>query len=183
MFLIVGLGNPGRSYRYTRHNVGFMVIDRLREQETRFGFPEWKPDKKFQAELSGTQIDNEKIILAKPMTYMNESGVAVQKIASYYQIPRDRIIVIHDDKDLDLGTIRVQTDRGHAGHNGVKSIFQHIGQDGVIRIRVGIKSTNERKMRDVPKFVLGKFGFFERGQVEQMLDLTVRRIMELIRES
>lgn len=180
MFLVVGLGNPGKKYEKTRHNIGFMALDLLRESEGFFEFSEWKEDKKFKAEVSGATINAKKIILAKPTTFMNNSGESVQKIASYYQVPRENIIVVHDDKDINLGEIKVQSGRGHAGHNGIKSIFEHVGDENITRIRVGIKAKNDRKMQNVPKFVLGKFGIFERAVLNNTLQKAKTEILNLV---
>jgi peptidyl-tRNA hydrolase, PTH1 family len=177
MYLIVGLGNPGKKYEHTRHNVGFMVLDRLRERHIRFEFPDWREDKKFQADITGSLLHNQKIILAKPTTFMNNSGEAVRNIASYYQIPSDKIIIVHDDKDINLGEVRVQKDRGDAGHNGVRSIFKYIDKTDSVRIRVGIKNKKEKKMADISKFVLGKFGLFERKTLDQSIDIAVEKII------
>jgi len=177
MKLIVGLGNPGKRYEKTRHNVGFMILNALREKLDSSG---WSLSKKFNAETSGLTVNGEKIILAKPMTFMNASGQAVQMIAHFYKItPRD-IIVVHDDKDLKLGDIRIQEDRSHAGHNGIKSIIEHIGTQKFTRVRIGVASENEKKMRDTSKFVLSKFGYFERKKVEEVVKRSVEEIEKLI---
>ena len=182
MKLVVGLGNPGKRYEKTRHNVGFMILDGLRNRLVEEGceINEWELSKKFNAELSGCQIKDEKIILAKPMTFMNASGQTVQLIAHYYKIPVRDIIVIHDDKDLNLGVVKVQSDRGHAGHNGVRSIVDHIGSQKFNRVRVGIASQNDRKMQDISKFVLKKFGLLERKVVEKTIIEATNKLLKLI---
>lgn len=156
MKLIVGLGNPGSEYAKTRHNVGFMIIDTLGSN--------WKLDKKFQAELSETTINNQKVLLAKPQTFMNLSGEAVQKIAGFYKIDPADVIVIYDDIDLQFGKLRVRHGGGSGGHNGIKSIFQHLG-DGFIRFRVGVGNETLKNPIATDKFVLAPFSSEEQGSM------------------
>ena len=176
MKLIVGLGNPGRKYAGTRHNV-----DALRQKlaET-YSTPEWQLSKKFNADVCGTTIGGKKIILAKPMTFMNASGQATQLIAAFYKLtPRD-IIVVHDEKDLPLGEIRHQFDRGAAGHNGVRSIMEYIGTPAFDRIRVGVASDNPKRMQDTASFVLSNFGILERKKIKLAVGESVEKILKLI---
>lgn len=180
MKLIIGLGNPGKKYANTRHNLGFMAVAALHEALKAYGINDWELSKKFNAEVSGCTVHNEKIVLAKPMTFMNDSGQAVQLLMRYYKIPPRYLIVAHDDKDLPLGAIKVQTDRGHAGHNGVASIIEHIGAQDFTRIRLGIASENTKKMTDVADFVLSKFGLLERRRVEEVIKSGVKEIMKKI---
>jgi len=176
MKLIVGLGNPGKKYERTRHNVGFMILDALHGELSKYGINSWELSKKFNAQICGCTINGQKIILAKPMTYMNQSGEAIQLIMHYYKITREDLIVVHDDKDILLGKIKIQEDKNNAGHNGIKSIIEHIGTKNFIRVRVGVASENERKMKDVSKFVLSKFGVFERKKVENTIQIAVKEI-------
>lgn len=181
MKLIVGLGNPGKRYIKTRHNVGFMVLDALQKGLDEYKIGKWELSKKFNAEICGVTVShNDKIILAKPLTFMNESGIAVQLIAHFYQMTHRDIIIVHDDKDIALGEIKIQTDRSSAGHNGVESIITHIGTQDFIRVRVGIKKANERGMQDTAKFVLSKFGIFERKKVDEVIKRSVEEIKKLI---
>ncbi|MBU0661156.1 aminoacyl-tRNA hydrolase [Patescibacteria group bacterium] len=168
MRLIVGLGNPGKSYEKTRHNVGFMILDALHHDLAAHNINNWELSKKFNAQIAGCSIAGEKIILIKPMTFMNRSGESVGLIAQYYKIIPEEIVVIQDDKDIPLGEYKVQTDRGHAGHNGIKSIMQHIGTKNFTRFRVGVASSNTRKMHDMSKFVLGNFGLFEKRTLDSV---------------
>lgn len=181
MKLIVGLGNPGKQYEKTRHNVGFMVLDALQKELGEYKINKWETSKKFNAEICGVTVShNDKVILAKPLTFMNDSGVAVQLIAHFYQLSHRDVIVVHDDKDILLGEIKVQTDRSSAGHNGVQSIIEHIGTQDFTRVRVGIKREGERGMRDTAKFVLSKFGLFERKKVDDVIKRSVEEIKKLI---
>ncbi len=180
MKLIIGLGNPGKTYEKTRHNVGFMVLDKLREDLQEYNIGNWELSKKFNAEICGCNIKGEKIILAKPMTFMNESGQSVQLIAHFYKINARDIVIVHDEKDLGLGDIRTQEGKSSAGHNGVQSIIDHVGTQKFTRVRIGVASENERRMRDTAKFVLSKFGLFEKKKVEEVINRSVEGIIKLI---
>lgn len=174
MKLVVGLGNPGKQYAKTRHNIGFMVLDTLHDGP-------WELSKKFNGEISTQTINEQKILLVKPMTFMNDSGQAVALIAHFYKLHPSDIIVVHDDKDLPLGEIRVQTDRGHAGHNGVRSIIECLGSKAFTRIRMGIASTEKKKMDDTAAFVLSKFSLIEKRAVKTMIDRAITEITQLIK--
>ncbi len=133
MWLIVGLGNPGEEYAATRHNVGFMVLDSLQKH---FKGPA-DFEKRFHGFCSKTSLVNQDAILLKPQTFMNRSGASVQAAASFYKIPPEQIIVIHDDLDLPFGQLRVKVGGGAGGHNGLKDIIRCLGGN-FIRIRMGI---------------------------------------------
>jgi PTH1 family peptidyl-tRNA hydrolase len=178
MKLIIGLGNPGKTYEKTRHNIGFMVVEALLKELS--GAVEFALSKKFNAEVAEVRAENERIIMVKPMTFMNASGEAVQLIMHFYKLTTRDLIVIHDDKDLKLGGIKIQTDRGDAGHNGVKSIIEMIGTKDFTRVRIGIASENKKKMRDTSEFVLGKFGLTERKKLKETITNVVTKIKEMI---
>lgn len=181
MRIIVGLGNPGKQYEKTRHNIGFMVLDALyKELGKTCDLNKWELSKKFNAEICGCSTNNHKIILIKPMTFMNRSGETVQLIMHYYKTDIENLIVVHDDKDIKLGEIKIQVDRGDGGHNGIKSIVEHLGTKNFTRIRVGIASENEKKMNDTADFVLGKFGLFEKKKVEETIKKSVEEIKKLV---
>ena len=131
--LIVGLGNPGRQYRYTRHNVGFMVMDRLADR-IKGSFTRLQ----FRALVIDTHYEGKHLILAKPQTYMNESGRSVDSLVRFYKIPLTAVLVVHDDADLSLGTIRIRPDGGSAGQKGVESIIDRLGTQDFPRLRIGI---------------------------------------------
>lgn len=138
MKLIVGLGNPGEKYTRTRHNVGFMVMDAIASQ---IG-GNFSHDEKFESQMSEVEIANDKIKLVKPQTFMNESGRAVSKIKSFWKIADEDIIIIHDDVDLEFGKIRIQKGGSSAGHKGVQSIIDAIGED-FWRVRIGVGKSEE----------------------------------------
>ena len=131
--LIVGLGNPGLAYRHNRHNVGFMVADALAEK---LEIPLKRV--KFKAQIGNGKLEGIPIIIAKPLTFMNNSGEAVAPLVRYFKVPLERLLVIHDDMDLPLGTLRMRPSGGSAGHNGMLSIFDKLGTNAIPRLRVGI---------------------------------------------
>lgn len=181
MKLIVGLGNPGKQYAKTRHNIGFMVLDEFKKATaTEAQWSTWEVSKKCNAEISKGTFGNNSIILMKPLTYMNASGIAVQLAVSFYKISRSSIIVVHDDKDIPLGEIKTQTDRGPAGHNGVISIITELGTQNFTRLRVGIASADSKKMTNIPNFVLKKFSLLERRSVNQTIDDAVSALKKLL---
>ncbi len=140
MHLLAGLGNPGAKYAENRHNVGFMVVDEIHR---RFGFGPFRV--KFDGDLSEGSIDGNKVLLLKPMTFMNDSGKSVGATARFFKIPPSRIVVFHDELDLAPGKIRAKTGGGVAGHNGLKSIARHFSQD-FRRVRIGIGHPGERDL-------------------------------------
>ncbi len=170
MHLIVGLGNPGRQYERTRHNIGFMAVQALVLAGT------WKVEAKFEAEISTDKARG--LIFAKPQTYMNLSGQSVGTIARFYKIPAENVIVAQDDIDLPLGTIRIRKGGSAGGHNGIKSITEAIGAD-FVRIKFGV--SNPKYEKEAKDFVLGKFVADEVEEVEGMLE-KIPDIVETILE-
>lgn len=165
MILLVGLGNIGDEYENTRHNVGFVVADKMiREYNLSYD------TKKFHSEIFTGFINGAKIILIKPQTYMNKSGIAVSEVANFYKIPLEDIYVFQDDMDLELGKMKFKTGGSSAGHNGIKSIDEMIGKD-YHRIRIGIGRPKYNK--DVINFVLNKFTEDERVKLENICDRIV----------
>jgi PTH1 family peptidyl-tRNA hydrolase len=150
----MGLGNPGKKYENTWHNIGFWAIDEFWRENN---FPDFTFSKKFTASVSEKKWGNEKIILAKPQTYMNLSGKTAKALADFYKIDLKNLVVVHDDIDLLLGKMKISTDRGSAGHKGVESVFQEIGEKDFVRLRIGI-SPELKKTRKAQDFVLRKFG-------------------------
>lgn len=146
MKLIVGLGNPGNDYNNTRHNIGFMVVDKY------LGDVKFK--KKFNGLYYETIINGDKIIFLKPQTFMNNSGDCVSKFVNYYNIDSHDILVIHDDLDLNIGVCKFKINSSSGGHNGIKSIINYLGNNSFFRMKLGIKTD---KKNDIIDFVLGKF--------------------------
>ena len=148
--LIVGLGNPGLAYRHNRHNVGFMVADALADK---LEIPLKRV--KFKAQIGNGKLEDIPIIIAKPLTFMNNSGEAVAPLVRYFKVPLERLLVIHDDMDLPLGTLRMRPSGGSAGHNGMLSIFDKLGTNAIPRLRVGIGRPSGRM--DPADYVLQDF--------------------------
>ncbi len=163
MKLIVGLGNPGKEYNNTRHNIGFDVIDLLAEDLKITAFRE-----KFQGLIGETTIDDEKVFLLKPMTYMNLSGNSIKEVISFYKMdPVEDLIVIYDDMDLSLGQLRIKLKGSAGGHNGIKSIISHLGND-FYRIKCGIGKAKRRE--ETVNFVLGRFSKEEMEEVIPLME-------------
>ncbi len=133
MKVIVGLGNPGREYAQTKHNVGFMLVDALADK---LGIFNWQ--EKFDALIAEGRLGTEKILLVKPQTYMNDSGRAVGPLMNWYKLPTEALIVAHDDMDIPAGTIRIRKKGSAGGHNGIKSVLAHLGDEHFSRVRIGI---------------------------------------------
>lgn len=164
LLLIVGLGNIGAEYDNTRHNVGFMALDKY---QTTHDFSGWTTKKDLQAVICSANIGSTKVILAKPTTFMNNSGDAAQKIQKFYRVYNQNTIVVHDELDLDFGTIRTKTGGSSAGHNGIKSLSQHIGED-YGRIRIGIGPKTHEKM-DSADFVLQEFNKDQKEKLTKII--------------
>ena len=148
--LIVGLGNPGDKYFETKHNVGFMLVDKMcKELNLKF-----TADKIFQADIASTFLNGEKVYFAKPTTFMNESGKAVHALLTYYGLDIDDLLVIYDDLDMEVGKIRLRTKGSAGGHNGIKSIIKHIGTQEFKRVKIGIG--RPKNNMSVINHVLGK---------------------------
>ena len=171
--LIIGLGNPGAKYTKTRHNLGWQVINKL--QKTLPDFSNWQLNKKLEAEIASGQINHKKIILAKPQTFMNNSGRSVQKIAQYYKIKPAAIGIVYDDLDLPLGNIRIKNQGSAGGHKGVQSVIDYLKTDKFIHYRLGTQPAGGQKVPS-EKLVLKKFGLLERTAVKKMIKEAVEKI-------
>jgi len=172
-WLIAGLGNPGRKYAKTRHNIGFMVIDRLAEK-----FNVSLNQKKFDNFFGLGEIDNVKVILTEPLAFMNRSGPPVLQLAKYYKLTFDHVLVIHDDIDILFGNIKIKAKGGHGGHNGIRSIIGSSGSNEFPRIRIGIGRPDTHM--DVTDHVLGKFAKDETGLLESVLTSAAEAAQEII---
>ena len=173
MIIIIGLGNPGKKFEHTRHNVGFMAVDAFAKINN---FPEFKLSKKFSSLISEEIIAEQKILLAKPQTFMNESGKAVRAITKPYTInPKPLLVIIHDDIDLPVGKIKIIKERGSAGHKGVESIIKSIGNDGLIRFRIGISPYSKPDLEQIKakNVVLKKFSKEEQKSIDKTIQNTV----------
>jgi peptidyl-tRNA hydrolase, PTH1 family len=173
--LVVGLGNPGREYADTRHNLGWRVVEGLAARERL----SWKNQSAFTSEVARwDRPDHRPVLLAKPLTYMNESGQAVRSLANFYKVPNASIAVVYDDLTITLGLMKVSDHGSAGGHNGVASLLEHLG-DGFIRYRLGIGPKTPPQM-DLKDFVLGKFTAEQTQIVEQQLPSYIAGLALLI---
>ncbi|RIK18044.1 MAG: aminoacyl-tRNA hydrolase [Anaerolineae bacterium] len=172
-FLIVGLGNPGRAHLYNRHNVGFMVADRL---ATRHGIELKRVQNK--AIVGSGRIADRPVIVAKPQTFMNLSGEAIGPLVNYYKIPQRNILVVYDELDIPFAVIRLREKGGAGGHNGMRSLIQHLGND-FARMRMGIGRPPGRM--DPAAFVLQDFGREELPLLSEMLSTAVEAVESFVR--
>lgn len=179
MIIIVGLGNPGEKYEKTRHNIGFLTVNSL--QLTVNKFSDWRKKGEFQTEISQGKIDDKKVILAKPLTFMNLSGKSVKLLTKTYNLEPKNLIIIHDDIDLPLGKIKITAGRGAAGHKGVESIIKAINSKNFIRFRIGIQP-KIGKPKNPEDFVLEKFNKGEEKAVREAIKRTVEAVEATINE-
>ena len=163
MRLFVGLGNPGTKYQGNRHNIGFMVVDEIAR---RHGFAPWR--RRFQGETSEGTLDRERVVLLKPATYMNESGNAVQEAANFFKLGESDVVVFHDEIELPPAKVRVKVGGGIAGHNGLRSISAHIGNE-YRRVRLGVGHPGVKDLVHI--HVLNDFAKSERPWVEALIDV------------
>jgi len=179
MYLIVGLGNPGDKFTHTRHNLGFEVVDELRRK---LDLPQFTKEDKFKAEVS----KNGEIVLVKPQTFMNLSGMAVGPIAQYFKIPVEKIIIIHDELDLPVGHIKLRIGGSDAGHHGVESVIKMLGDEKFIRVRLGISTwhaiSGEHKHASfqAEKFVTEAFIPGEKSKVKAMIKRAVKAVEAIL---
>jgi len=172
-WLVVGLGNPGLQYEKTRHNVGFMSVDLFAKKEG-FSFNKHKMD----AVLGECKLKDMRILVVKPETYMNNSGKAVLKISSFYKIPIDRIIVIHDDISLDVGKIRMRRKGSDGGQRGMRDIIELMGNSDIMRIKIGV-GAKPHPDYDLKDWVLGKFPENQKEDLQKALDNSVSALNEI----
>src|SRR4030042_7147554 len=180
MKLIVGLGNPGEKYETTRHNLGFAILDRLLNDVKSVGQSKWEDNPKLKSEIfildwQGKREEGEKIILAKPKTYMNNSGMALSLISSFYKINTSDIWIVHDELDLPLGAMKIRFGGSGAGHHGVDSIIKALGTDKFWRFRMGIgisknhEKTARHKFKNTADFVLDRFTTHDTRTVKHLV--------------
>jgi PTH1 family peptidyl-tRNA hydrolase len=170
--LIVGLGNPGNEYKVTRHNIGFLVVDYL-SIEKNISLQK----RRFRSVFGSGVICGCKVIIAKPLTFMNLSGEAVSTIANYYNIASENIIVIHDDMDIEFGQLKIKKHGGSAGHLGIESIIKYLKEDNFLRIRTGIGKPPDNI--DPSDFVLQKFSSKEQSELKEVIN-NIQNCIELV---
>ena len=175
MFLIVGLGNPGRQYTGTRHNVGFMMLDHLAET-----FHLTFTDSKWKALVSKGVVWNESVVLLKPETFMNLSGRAVSQAVRFYKLNPANVIIIHDDLDMEFGRIKIVTGGGDGGHKGIRSTIEHLGTKDFLRVKIGIGRPASPVLPE--KYVLGKFDSDERETIEEKKSIVLEGLKILLQQ-
>lgn len=176
--MIVGLGNPGLQYEFTRHNIGFRIIDNLaREIETEF-----KKAKSYDSLISRGKINNHNLILVKPQTYMNLSGKSVSKIVSYYRISFQDLLIVYDDLNLELGQIRIRKRGSAGGHKGVESIIQYLNSEDIPRLRIGIGKPSINSNFDYASYVLSNFNNNEKDKISEVIQLSTEAIKTVIED-
>ncbi len=170
--LIVGLGNPGQEYQHTRHNAGFWFVDQLAHEF----HATFKPENKFHGDVAKAHIHGKDVWLLKPSTFMNLSGQAVQSLATFYKITLAEILVVHDELDLPVGTVKLKKDGGHGGHNGLRDIMQRMGKE-FLRLRLGIGHPGDKKQ--VTNHVLKKASIDDQMEIERAITDAIR-VMDLV---
>jgi peptidyl-tRNA hydrolase, PTH1 family len=177
--IIAGLGNPGKNYTRTRHNIGFLTIDTLASKSNIF-----IDQSRFDSKYVKTRMRGISLFLLKPFTYMNKSGLPIHRFASYYKIAMKDIIIIHDDMDLDFGKIKIVENRGHGGHNGVRSIIDAFGKKDCIRVRIGVGHPESQKNKagtNTTGHVLGSFSQDETKMLDSILDTACDAIVHIVK--
>ncbi len=172
--LVAGLGNPGAKYAQTRHNAGFWFVDELaRRYSTQF-----RSESKYRSEVARCTIDGADCRLQKPLDFMNCSGPPVAALAGFYRVPRSAILVVHDDLDLPIGTIKLKKGGGHGGHNGLRDLISHLGGNDFLRLRIGIGHPGHSD--DVVDYVLKNASREDRGLIDQVIDEAIQVMPQII---
>jgi len=176
--MVVGLGNPGLQYEFSRHNIGFKIIDNLALNiETEF-----KRVKSYDSLVSRGKLMNHKLILVKPQTYMNLSGKSVSKIVSYYRISFPDLLIVYDDLNLELGQIRIRKRGSAGGHKGVESIIQYLNSEDIPRFRIGIGKPSINSNFDYASYVLSNFNNNEKDKISEVIQLSTEAIKTVIED-
>jgi peptidyl-tRNA hydrolase, PTH1 family len=175
MDLIVGLGNPGDEYRGTRHNIGFVALDRLAERAG-VGLS----DRKFKARLGRGTIQGRECVLIKPMTYMNLVGESLGPALGFFKVPTSEVIVIHDDLDLEVGRLKLKQGGGHGGHNGLRSMIEHFPDPNFVRVRIGIGRPPPRW--DPADYVLSRFQSVEGAPMEEAVEEAADAVEAILKD-
>jgi len=175
---VVGLGNPGFKYEFTRHNIGFRIVDSL-AQDIEI---EFKKVKSYYSLISRGMINNHKVILIKPQTFMNLSGRAVSKIVSYYKISLRDLLIVYDDLNLELGQIRIRKKGSAGGHKGIESIMQYLHSEDIPRLRIGIGNPSVNFNFDCVSYVLSNFNDDEEDRIKETIKLSTKAIKTVIED-
>ena len=172
--LVAGLGNPGAKYEQTRHNAGFWFVDEVARHFNAL----FKSESKYKSEVARCTIAGNDCRLQKPMDFMNRSGLRVASLAAFYQIPRNSILIVHDDLDLSPGTIKLKRGGGHGGHNGLRDLIPHLGGNDFLRLRIGIGHPGHRD--DVVGYVLKHASRDEQTAIDQAIEEAVKLLPDIV---
>jgi len=176
--IVVGLGNPGLKYEFNRHNIGFRIVDSLaRNIEIEF-----KKVKSYYSLISRGMINNHKVMLVKPQTFMNLSGRAVSKVVSYYKIPLQDLLIVYDDLNLELGQVRIRKKGSAGGHKGIESIMQYLNSEEIPRLRIGIGNPSVNFNFNCMSYVLSNFNNDEKDKIGEVIQLSTEAIKTVIED-
>ena len=175
---MVGLGNPGLKYEFTRHNIGFRIVDSLAQDIE----VEFKKVKSYYSLISRGMVNNHKVILLKPQTFMNLSGRAVSKVVSYYKIPLRDLLIVYDDLNLELGQVRIRKKGSTGGHKGIESIMQYLDSEEIPRLRIGIGNSSVDFNFNYVPYVLSNFNNEERDKIGEVIQLSTDAIKTVIED-
>jgi len=175
---VIGLGNPGSKYEFTRHNIGFRIIDSLARD---MGI-EFNKVKSYYSLISRGMINNYKVMLVKPQTFMNLSGRAVNRVVSYYKIPLQDLLIVYDDLNLELGQVRIRKKGSSGGHKGIESIMQYLNSEDIPRLRIGIGNPSLNYNFDCASYVLSNFNNDEEDKIAEVIQLSTEAIKTIIED-
>ena len=175
---MIGLGNPGSKYEFTRHNIGFRIIDSLARD---MGI-EFNKVKSYYSLISRGMINNYKVMLVKPQTFMNLSGRAVNRVVSYYKIPLQDLLIVYDDLNLELGQVRIRKKGSSGGHKGIESIMQYLNSEDIPRLRIGVGNPSLNYNFDCVSYVLSNFNNDEEDKIAEVIQLSTEAIKTIIED-
>ena len=175
---MIGLGNPGSKYEFTRHNIGFRIVDSLARD---MGI-EFNKVKSYYSLISRGMINNHKVMLVKPQTFMNLSGRAVNRVVSYYKIPFQDLLIVYDDLNLELGQVRIRKKGSSGGHKGIESIMQYLNSEDIPRLRIGIGNPSVNYNFDCASYVLSNFNNDEEDKIAEVIQLSTEAIKTIIED-
>jgi len=175
---VIGLGNPGSKYEFTRHNIGFRIIDSLARD---MGI-EFNKVKSYYSLISRGMINNYKVMLVKPQTFMNLSGRAVNRVVSYYKIPLQDLLIVYDDLNLELGQVRIRKKGSSGGHKGIESIMQYLNSEDIPRLRIGVGNPSLNYNFDCVSYVLSNFNNDEEDKIAEVIQLSTEAVKTIIED-
>jgi len=176
--IVIGLGNPGSKYEFTRHNIGFRIVDSLARD---MGI-EFNKVKSYYSLISRGMINNHKVMLVKPQTFMNLSGRAVNRVVSYYKIPLQDLLIVYDDLNLELGQVRIRKKGSSGGHKGIESIMQYLNSEDIPRLRIGVGNPSLNYNFDCVSYVLSNFNNDEEDKIAEVIQLSTEAVKTIIED-